>query len=174
MLLRSWRLTVPSGFAMVDQTLIVAARDVRTVDASGASAPGQGGIEGVLTRAPIEHVDHRGTVFEIFNEDPDYWRSPAAYAYQFSIRPGQVKGWGLHQHHEDRYIVISGEVLTVLYDVREGSSTFQNVQQVVLSPRGNRQPEPVRHPQRTPTSSRRLPRILPLLQTTSTHLTKYY
>lgn len=123
---------------MTDQTIASALKDVSTVSTDGTPV-GPSGIEGVLTRSPIEHVDHRGSVFEIFNEDPAFWQAPAVYTYQFSVRPGQVKGWGLHQHHEDRYTLISGELLTLLYDAREDSPTYGNSQKVFLSGKGTRQ-----------------------------------
>jgi dTDP-4-dehydrorhamnose 3,5-epimerase len=50
-----------------------------------------------------------------------------------TVRPGIVKGWGMHEHHEDRYIVLRGEVLIVLYDDRPSSPTRGLVSKVHLS-----------------------------------------
>jgi dTDP-4-dehydrorhamnose 3,5-epimerase len=96
-------------------------------------------IDGVITRTPPTHTDHRGTVFEIFNDDPFYWSDPVVYCYQFSVHPGQVKGWGLHEHKVDRYTLIRGDVLTLLHDARPDSPTYGLTQKVALSERGLRQ-----------------------------------
>ena len=123
---------------MADQTITRALKDVATVSVAGqVVAPKI--IDGVLTRSPVEHVDHRGSVYEVFNDDPDFWQAPAVYTYQFSVRAGQVKGWGLHENHEDRYTLITGEVMTILYDAREDSPTHGMTQNVYLSAKGTRQ-----------------------------------
>lgn len=111
-------------------------RDTQTVRPDGT--PIATTIAGVKVRSTPHHVDHRGSVYEIFEGEGDYWDSPVVYAYQFSVRPGLVKGWGLHEHKLDRYTIISGEVLVVLYDARADSPTRGVLQQVVMSDRGAR------------------------------------
>ena len=95
-------------------------------------------IHGVRTARLITHVDHRGRLFEVFNESNDYWTEPIVQTYVFTVRPGTIKGWGVHDHKSDRYCLISGEMLVVLWDGREGSPTHGLVQEVVLSPEGTR------------------------------------
>jgi dTDP-4-dehydrorhamnose 3,5-epimerase len=51
----------------------------------------------------------------------------------FTLRPGMIKGWGLHKEHEDRYFVLFGELEIVLYDDRPDSPTRGLVASVVLS-----------------------------------------
>lgn len=113
------------------------ARDVQTVTSDGV--PIAAVIDGVRIRSTPHHVDHRGTVFEIFEGINDYWDEPIVYSYQFSVRPGQVKGWGLHEKKRDRYTIISGEVLLFLYDPRTDSPTRGASRKLVLSDRGVRQ-----------------------------------
>ena len=48
---------------------------------------------------------------------------PIVYAYLFSIRPGRIKGWGMHERQTDRYAVLAGDVRVVLYDDRPRSPT---------------------------------------------------
>lgn len=108
-------------------------RDVATVTKDGGSLVRN--IDGVRTHTPPHHVDHRGTVFEIFT-DNEYWDEPVCYSYYFSCRAGAVKGWGVHEHKRDRYCLISGDLLVVLYDGRADSPTRGLVQQVLLSDRG--------------------------------------
>lgn len=121
----------------VDKSLESALRDVATVTSTGQNLAKV--IEGVSTITSVNHVDHRGRVFEIYTGDSSHWQKPLVYCYAFTVRPGQTKGWGLHEKKDDRYTLISGEVLTVLYDARKGSSTHGLIQKVVLTPEGIRQ-----------------------------------
>lgn len=118
----------------------VGMRDHATVTSDGESlAPV---IDGVRTRTTVNHVDHRGSVFEIFEGENDvdaFWSEPIVYCYQFSVRPHLMKGWGMHEHKDDRYTVVSGEVLVLLWDARTDSLTHNVVQRVVMSDRAVRQ-----------------------------------
>jgi dTDP-4-dehydrorhamnose 3,5-epimerase len=44
-----------------------------------------------------------------------------------------VKGWNLHRKHQDRYVVLAGELQLVLYDPRPESPTCGEVCSLVLS-----------------------------------------
>jgi dTDP-4-dehydrorhamnose 3,5-epimerase len=78
-------------------------------------------------------VDERGTVCELFDTRWLWHPDPLVFAYMFTLRPGMVKGWGLHERHDDRYFIISGELEVVLYDVRPDSNTRNTISRVVLS-----------------------------------------
>ena len=124
----------------LDDSAAHAARDVQTT--SGDGSPIVRAIDGVVARSPIVHTDHRGRVFELYQGlpgDDDFWAKPVVYSYVFSVRPHQVKGWGLHEHKDDRYSLISGELLTILYDARLDSPTHGHIQKVVLGEQGARQ-----------------------------------
>jgi len=110
--------------------------DQRTVTAAGESV--QSKIAGVLTRVVATHPDHRGRLFEVFNpaNDPDYWIEPIVHGYVFTIRQNTLKGWGVHGHKTDRYCLIHGEVVVLLFDARPASETYQLVQVVALSTEG--------------------------------------
>jgi len=120
-----------------DPSLTSGVRDEQTVTSDGKPVAAM--IDGVKVRSTPHHVDHRGTVFEMFEGVGDYWDEPVVYAYQFSVRPHQMKGWGLHERKADRYTIISGEVLLFLYDARENSPTHGVSMKLVLSDRGVRQ-----------------------------------
>ena len=121
----------------LDSTADGARRDAATVTPDGR--PLHAALEGVVTVAPVNHVDHRGRVFEVFAGESDFWVKPVVYCYAFTVRAGQTKGWGLHEHKDDRYTLITGEVLTILYDARVESSTQGMTQKVVLTGQGVRQ-----------------------------------
>lgn len=106
-------------------------KDPKTIDENGqmiVKLP-----HGVSLKPITTHVDQRGSLFEMFNPTWDWSDSPFAYAYCFTIRPGIVKGWGYHKKHEDRYCLMFGEMLVVLYDDREDSPTRGLVSEIVLS-----------------------------------------
>ncbi len=79
------------------------------------------------------HLDARGSVCEIFDNRWQWHPDPLVFTYLFTIKPGKIKGWGLHKEHEDRYFVIAGEMEVVFYDDRPDSPTYHQVSAVVLS-----------------------------------------
>ena len=89
--------------------------------------------EGVVLRDVTTHFDERGWVVEVFDPRWGWHPEPMVFSYVFSIRPGFVKGWGLHAEHEDRYFILMGTMEVVLYDERPGSPTEGLVAKVVLS-----------------------------------------
>jgi len=91
-------------------------------------------IDGVRVERVITHADHRGRLFEVVNHAHEFWAAPVVQTYVFTVRPGAVKGWGVHDGKDDRYCLISGELLVLLYDGRGHSPTSGLVQEVFLSP----------------------------------------
>ena len=71
-------------------------------------------IDGVKIRSAITHADDRGTLCEIFNPAWNFHPKPLAYVYQFTIRPGKIKGWHSHRLHDDRIFISRGTVKVVL------------------------------------------------------------
>ena len=88
---------------------------------------------GVTFHDVITQVDERGTVCELYDPRWNWHPDPLVFAYSFTIRPGMIKGWGMHKEHEDRYFILQGEMEVVLYDEREGSETYGLVAKVILS-----------------------------------------
>ena len=106
-------------------------QDRQTVTPQGQSlAPLPEGVS--FYDLPIQ-IDERGSVRELFDLRWNWHPDPLVFAYCFTIRPGLIKGWGMHKRHEDRYSVLSGEMDAVLYDERPGSSTHGLVAKIVLS-----------------------------------------
>lgn len=111
-------------------------QDRATVHSDGT--PLVGNLHGVLVNKPPVHADHRGALVEMYTRD-DFWTEPFAYAYQTSVRPGMLKGWFSHEKKLDRYHLVSGELLVLLYDDREDSPTRGQSQKLVLGEHGARQ-----------------------------------
>lgn len=70
---------------------------------------------------------------------------PLVYTHAFTILPGRAKGWGRHEHHDDRYALLSGSIEIALCDMRMGSATrgagviipvHDGDRQLVVIPRG--------------------------------------
>ena len=116
---------------ILDQTLAAAKRDSSTVSADGKRV--QRLTEGVSFHEVPTHVDQRGSVVELYDPRWNWHPDPLVFAHCFTVRPGYVKGWGLHATHEDRYFLLSGEMLLVLFDPRPASSTCGEVCEIVLS-----------------------------------------
>ena len=114
---------------MFDSAPLQGTQDAQTVTTAGA--PIAGDLDGVIVNRPPVHVDHRGALLEMFTGD-HFWQEPFAYAYQTSIRPGMLKGWFQHEKKLDRYHLVCGELLVLLYDDRPDSPTRGQHQKVVL------------------------------------------
>jgi dTDP-4-dehydrorhamnose 3,5-epimerase len=105
--------------------------DVATVNAAGE--PLTRLPHGVTFRRAVTHIDDRGSVCEMYDPRWQWHPNPVVFVYMFTLRPGKVKGWGLHKLHEDRYFVLIGEMQIVMYDVRPDSPTKGQLSCVVLS-----------------------------------------
>ena len=119
--------------SILEETLAAAAKDGATVSLEGNSL--QRLTDGVTVRRLPTHADARGSVMELYDLRWGFHPDPLVFAYTFTIRPGVVKGWGLHKRHQDRYAIIQGEMLLVLYDPRPESPTCGEVCSIVLSDR---------------------------------------
>ena len=96
-------------------------------------------INGVEIKKAFVLGDDRGQITELIDFRDEYWERGFKYLYKGTCRPGKWKGWGIHDFHEDRYFIISGEMLLVLFDDRKDSSTKGVVQEFYLSDTGNNQ-----------------------------------
>ncbi|HEY3641617.1 MAG TPA: dTDP-4-dehydrorhamnose 3,5-epimerase family protein [Xanthobacteraceae bacterium] len=119
------------GASLLDQTLAAASRDKQTVTPEGRAIGSL--IEGVRIRDAPTHTDERGSVVEIYDLRWGWHAAPMVAAHCFTIRPGFVKGWGLHKTHEDRYFILQGDMNLVLYDARPDSSTYGHVCKILMS-----------------------------------------
>jgi dTDP-4-dehydrorhamnose 3,5-epimerase len=116
---------------MLDSTTQKPVKDPQTVTPEGESI--QRLPDGLSIREAVLHVDDRGQVCEIYDTRWGWHDEPLVFAYFFTIRPGMIKGWGMHKKHEDRYFLMSGETELVLYDPRPESSTCGEVFKLYFS-----------------------------------------
>lgn len=107
-------------------------KQARTVSKSGENL--RPTIEGVRTATRPIHPDLRGRVFEIFRgQEDEFFQEQISWIYCWSVRSGQLKGWGKHRITNDRYSLVSGEVSVVLFDARENSSSYNRFQILHMS-----------------------------------------
>lgn len=90
-------------------------------------------IDGVVLNPTAVLGDDRGVILELIDLRQDYWKDGVPYVYMGTCRPGRAKGWGRHERHTDRYMVLAGEMLLVLYDDRDDSPTRGVVQEFYLT-----------------------------------------
>lgn len=117
--------------SLLDVTLAAAQRDRQMATPEGKLVRRL--THGVQIRRLTTIVDARGTIVEMFDPRWNAHPDPLVFVYSFTIRPGVVKGWNLHREHEDRYVLLRGEMEVVLYDPRPDSPTCGEVCKVVLS-----------------------------------------
>lgn len=88
-------------------------------------------IDGVQV-IPLKRIpDERGTVFHMLKStDPHFQQFGEIYFS--SVYPGVVKGWHRHRQMTLHYACIFGAIKLVLYDLRDGSPTSGQLQEIFL------------------------------------------
>ncbi|HPQ39728.1 MAG TPA: dTDP-4-dehydrorhamnose 3,5-epimerase family protein [bacterium] len=88
-------------------------------------------IEGVKTRELKRIPDERGYLMEMFRADwPEF--EEFGQVYITAVYPGVVKGWHYHKLQDDNFVCVAGMAKVVLYDGREGSPTFGEVNEFFI------------------------------------------
>ncbi len=89
-------------------------------------------IEGVAAKRARVLPDERGRLGEIMRAD-DPWFEKFGQVYFTTTLPGVVKAWHFHKLQTDHFYCLQGTVKIGLYDAREDSPTFGEVNEVYLS-----------------------------------------
>lgn len=88
-------------------------------------------IEGVKILKKSIFKDSRGELRHIMKPSDDNFKM-FGEVYCSSINPGIIKGWNLHKKMTINYTVVRGSIKFVLFDSREGSTTINQKQEIVL------------------------------------------
>jgi dTDP-4-dehydrorhamnose 3,5-epimerase len=88
-------------------------------------------IQGVISKTLRVIPDERGRLMEIMRCDDEHF-SKFGQVYMTTAYPEVVKGWHFHEHQDDNFAVVKGMIKLVLFDRRENSSTFGNIQEFFL------------------------------------------
>lgn len=90
-------------------------------------------IEGVVISPLKQIIDERGKVMHMLRSDAAHFKN-FGEIYFSTVNSGVVKAWHIHNEMTLNYAVIEGQIKFVLYDSREGSSTFGKIQEIFLGP----------------------------------------
>ena len=88
-------------------------------------------IDGVVIKQLQGHADERGCLTEILRADDEIFEG-FGQIYVSRNYPGVIRAWHYHKNQEDFWAAVKGMVQAVLYDGREGSPTYGEVQEVFL------------------------------------------
>jgi len=83
-------------------------------------------IEGVIIKKLRVIPDERGRLMEILRRDDEVFEG-FGQVYMTTAYPGVVKGWHYHKKQSDNMAVVKGTMKIVLYDGREDSPTYKEV-----------------------------------------------
>lgn len=88
-------------------------------------------IEGVKTRKLRVIPDERGYLMEMLRSDWEEYEK-FGQVYVTAVYPGVVKGWHYHKIQTDHFICLQGMAKVVLYDGREGSPTWGEINEFFI------------------------------------------
>jgi len=88
-------------------------------------------IDGVKIKKLKVHPDERGRVMEILRSDDDLF-TKFGQVYVMTTYPGVVKAWHKHEKQSDNLACVAGMIKTALYDAREGSPTFREINEFYM------------------------------------------
>lgn len=88
-------------------------------------------IEGVKIKKLKVIPDERGLLMEMLRNDDDIFQK-FGQLYLSMVNPGAVKAWHYHEKQTDYFTIVKGMVKVVLYDGREGSDTFGEVNEFFM------------------------------------------
>lgn len=88
-------------------------------------------IDGVEVKALKRHADERGYLMEMLREDEPIFEH-FGQAYVSLNYPGIIRAWHYHKKQNDFWVVPKGMVKAVIYDCREGSPTYGEVNEFFL------------------------------------------
>jgi dTDP-4-dehydrorhamnose 3,5-epimerase len=90
-------------------------------------------INGVKIIQLKQIVDERGKVMHMLKKTDEHFED-FGEIYFSVVNPGAIKGWHVHKKMVLNYAVPFGNIKFVLYDGRENSSTFNEIQEIFLGP----------------------------------------
>ncbi|MFH1245965.1 MAG: dTDP-4-dehydrorhamnose 3,5-epimerase family protein [Candidatus Omnitrophota bacterium] len=88
-------------------------------------------IEGVQLKKLQIVSDARGRLMEILRCDDKFFQQ-FGQVYMTTAKPGIVKAWHYHKIQTDNFTCVSGQMKLALYDARENSSTYLQVQDFII------------------------------------------
>lgn len=91
-------------------------------------------IDGVVVKPLRVIPDERGFLMEMLRSDDEIFER-FGQSYITACYPGVVKGWHYHKKQTDHFVCVKGMAKVVLYDSREDSPTYRQVQEFFIGER---------------------------------------
>jgi dTDP-4-dehydrorhamnose 3,5-epimerase len=91
----------------------------------------KGMIDGVKTKKLKVIPDERGRLMEILRTDDQLFLK-FGQVYMTTTYPGVVKAWHKHEKQTDNLACVQGMIKLALYDPRENSPTFKEINQFYI------------------------------------------
>ncbi len=93
-------------------------------------------ILGVATKQLERHPDERGFFEEVIrNSDPLFSEGFMQLSHSYML-DGVVKAWHIHKTQVDWWFVVKGTVKVALYDYRQESITYKEINEFVIGEKG--------------------------------------
>ncbi|MFC1646913.1 dTDP-4-dehydrorhamnose 3,5-epimerase family protein [Patescibacteria group bacterium] len=89
-------------------------------------------IQGVMVKNLIRHPDERGFFQELIRSTDDFFSEGFAQLSHSHMVEGVVKAWHIHKAQVDWWFVAAGIIKTALYDKRESSPTYREMNEYDL------------------------------------------
>lgn len=89
-------------------------------------------IDGVKLKELKRRPDERGFFEEIIRVTDPFFAEGFGQLSRSSMHTGVVKAWHVHKTQTDWWYVVTGTMKTALYDLRESSPTFRELNEFVL------------------------------------------
>jgi len=93
-------------------------------------------IEGIATKVLIRHPDERGFFEELIRVSDPLFKEGFGQLSRSSMITGVVKAWHMHKTQIDWWYVVKGTVKVALFDGRQGSPTYKELNEFVLGDEG--------------------------------------
>ena len=89
-------------------------------------------IDGVKIIKKKQIIDDRGKILHMLRVDDENFVKFGEIYFSF-VNPKKIKAWHSHKLMTLNYVAVHGSIKLVLYDDREGSTTKEKVQEIILS-----------------------------------------
>lgn len=93
-------------------------------------------IDNVQIKDLTRHPDERGYFEEIIRVTDPFFSEGFGQLSRSSMRTGVVKAWHIHKTQIDWWYVVTGTVKAALFDVREKSGTYRELNEYILGAGG--------------------------------------
>lgn len=95
-------------------------------------------IDGVVLKQLDPHPDERGFFEEIIRKNDPFFSEGFGQLSRSSMNFGVVKAWHIHKTQIDWWYVVRGQIKVALYDKRLNSSTYRQLDEILLGEDANK------------------------------------